>query len=65
MVEFFYNNAKKASTSHIPFKLNCGFYSQVLFKKNTSSYLRSCSANKLVKELKELIEICYQNRLYI
>ena len=61
MVEFTYNNAKNISTSHTPFKLNCSYYFKVLFKVNVDFYSKSCSIDKLAKELKELIEVCYQN----
>ena len=34
MAEFMYNNAKNASTSHIPFKLNCGYHCNVKARDN-------------------------------
>ena len=58
IMEFAYNNAKNASTSHIPFKLNCGYHPKVFFKEDIDPRLRSYFANKLAKELKELIEVC-------
>ena len=61
IAEFVYNNAKNANTGHIPFKLNCGFHPRVFFKDNIDPYSRSRSANKLAKELKDLINICQQN----
>ncbi len=64
MAEFAYNNAKNASTGHIPFELNCGYHSKVFVKEDVDSHSRSCSANKLAEELRELIEVCYQNLLY-
>ena len=64
MAEFVYNNAKNASTGHTPFKLNYGFYSRVFFKNDVDLCSKSRSANKLVKELKELMDICQQNLLY-
>ena len=33
MAEFAYNNAKNVSNGHTPFKLNCRYYSRVLYKK--------------------------------
>ena len=45
MVEFAYNNAKKASTGHILFELSSGYYHRVLFKNNVDLYLRSRSAD--------------------
>ena len=64
MAEFTYNNAKNASTGHTSFKLNCGFHPRVFFKDNVNPCSKSCSANELAKELKELIDICQQNLLH-
>ena len=64
MTEFAYNNAKNASTSNTLFELNYGYLPQVSFKDDVDSLFRSCSANELAKELKELIDICQQNLLY-
>ena len=61
IAEFAYNNAKNASTSHTPFELNCGYHPRVSFKEDIDSRSRSCSANELAEELKELIEVCCQN----
>ncbi len=58
MAEFAYNNAKNTSSGHIPFKLNCGFHFKVFFEVDVDPRSRSCSANKLAKELRELIEVC-------
>ncbi len=64
ITEFAYNNAKNTSTGHTPFKLNCGYHPWVSFKENIDPCSRSCSSNKLTKELRELMEVCYQNFLY-
>ncbi len=64
MAEFAYKNAKNASTNHIPFELNGGYHSRVSFKEDVNPRSRSCSANELAKELRKLIEVCYQNLLY-
>ncbi len=64
MAKFSYNNAKNASTSHTLFEPNCGYHSKVFFKEYIDLRIRSCSANKLAKELRELIEVCCQNLLY-
>ena len=61
MAEFAYNNAKNASTGHMLFKLNCGYHPIVSFKENVDLRLKSRSANKLVEELRELMEVCCQN----
>ena len=64
MTEFAYNNAKNVSIGHTPFDLNRGFNPQVFFKNDVDPCSRSRSANKLVKELKELMNICQQNLLH-
>ncbi len=65
MAEFTYNNAKNASTSYTPFKFNCGYRLRILFEDKNNPHSRSCSANKLAEELRELIEICYQNLFHV
>ena len=64
MAEFVYNNTKNANTGHMSFELNCSYHPQDSFKDNINLCSRSCSANKLAKELKELIDICQQNLLH-
>ncbi len=64
MAEFAYNNAKNASPGHTLFDLNCGYHPRVFFNEDVNPRLKSCSANKLAKELRELIEVCYHNLLY-
>ena len=58
ITEFAYNNAKNASISHTPFKLNCDYHLRVSLEKEVDSHSRSCSTNKLVKKLKKLIKVC-------
>ena len=58
MAEFTYNNAKNASTDHIPFELNCGYYPRILYKEEVDSHSKSNSADKLSAELRELIFVC-------
>ena len=65
MAEFAYNNAKNASTSHTPFKLNCSYHPKILFEENVNPYLRSCSTDKLTEKLRELMKVCCQNLLYV
>ena len=36
IAEFAYNNAKNASTGHIPFKLNYDYHSQMLYKEDVN-----------------------------
>ncbi len=64
MAKFAYNNTKNASTGYTSLELSCRYHSQVLFEENVDFYLRSCFTNKLAKELRKLMEICYQNLLY-
>ncbi len=65
MAEFAYNNVKNTSTGHTVFKFNCSYYFRSFFKEDVDPRSRSQSVNKLAKELKELIEVCCQNLLYI
>ncbi len=65
MTEFAYNNTKNTSTGHNPFKLNCKFHPQVLFKEDVKPRSKFCLTNKLADKLKELIEIYCQNLLHI
>ncbi len=65
MAEFAFNKAKNTNTGYTPFELNCGYYPRVSFKENVNPCLRSCSANKLAEELKELMKVCCQNLLYV
>ena len=64
MAEFAYNNAKNTSTGHTPFELNRGYNLRVFFKEDVDLRSRSRFANKLAEELRELIEVCYQNLLH-
>ncbi len=64
MAEFAYNNAKNAGTGHIPFELNCDYHLRVSFEEDVDPRLRSRPANKLVEELRELMEVCCQNLFY-
>ncbi len=64
MAEFAYNNTKNTSTNHTLFELDCGYHPRVFFKKDVNPRSRSHSTNELAEELKELIEVCWQNLLY-
>ena len=64
MAKFAYNNAKNTSTGQTPFELNCGFHPRVFFKDDIDPRSRSRSANKLIKKLRELMDICQQNLLH-
>ena len=63
MAELAYNNAKNASTGHMPFKLNCGYHPWMLYKEDVDPRSQSKSADKLSAELRELM-IVYQKNLY-
>ncbi len=65
MAEFAYNNAKNASTGHTPFELNCDYHPKVSFEEDVDPWLRSCSANELAEEQRELMKVCYQNLLHV
>ena len=64
MAKFAYNNAKNASTSHTSFELNCSYHPRVSFEENVVFRSKSRFANKRVRELRELIEVCCQNLLH-
>ncbi len=65
IAEFAYNNAKNASPGHTSFELNYGYYPRVSFKEDIDPRSRSRSANELVKELKELMEVYCQNLFHV
>ncbi len=65
MAEFVYINAKSASTGHTLFELNCGYHPRVTFEEDDDPCLRSRSPNELDEELRELMEVCCQNLLYV
>ena len=65
MAEFTYNNAKNSNTNHILFEFNCNYYPRVFLEENVDSRLKFCFANKLAKNLRELIEICWQHLFHI
>ncbi len=64
MAEFSNNNAKNASTGHTLFKFNYDYHPRVSFEEDVDPRSRSCTANELVEELRELMEVCCQNLLH-
>lgn len=64
MAEFIYNNSENTSTSHILFKLNCGYHSHVFFEDKYNAYFQSFLAKELAVKLRELINVCWQNFLH-
>ena len=65
MVEFAYNNAKNASTGHMPFKFNCGYHPCIFFEEDTNPCSQLKIADKLLAELQELMTVCQKNLHYI
>ncbi len=65
MAEFVYNNVKNTSNSYTPFKLNGDYHPRISCEKDINLRSRFRSANKLAKELRELMEVCCQNLLYV
>ena len=63
MAEFAYNNAKNASTSHMPFELNCGYHPQISYNEDVDPHSQSKLADELSAKLRELM-IIYQENLY-
>ena len=61
MAEFAYNNSKNTSTGHMPFEFNCGFLSQMSYKKKVDPRSQSKSAGKLSEELRELMFVYREN----
>ena len=61
MAKFVYNNAKNASTGHIPFELNCGYYPRILYEEKVDSRSKSKSADELSVKLRELMIVCQKN----
>ncbi len=44
IAEFAYNNAKNASISHTPFKLNCGYHPRISYEEDVDLHSKSKSA---------------------
>ena len=61
MAEFAYNNAKNASTGHIPFELNCGYHLCVSYEENLDPCSKSKTAEELSSKLQNLMAVCQQN----
>ena len=61
IAEFAYNNSKNASTGHKPFKLKYGYHPRISYKKEVDPRFQSKSADKLSKELRELMIVCRKN----
>ena len=57
LAEIIYNNAKNASTGHMPFELNCGYHSRKSYKEEVNPRSQYKSTDKLLEELKELMVV--------
>ena len=64
MAEFAYNNAKNASSGHMPLKLNYGYQLWMFYKKNINLCSKSKSAEKLLAKLREQMIVCQKNLYY-
>lgn len=51
IAKFAYNNTKNASTNHIPFDINCGYYLFVYYEKKIDPHFKSKSTDELSIEL--------------
>ena len=61
MAEFVYNNAKNASSGHMPFKLNCDYHPRMSYKEDVNLHSKSKSADELSVELRKLMIVCREN----
>ena len=61
IVEFVYNNIKNASSSHTPFKLNCGYYLCIVFEEDIYSCCQLKTVKKLFSKVRELMTVCRKN----
>ena len=61
MAKFVYNNAKKASIGHMPFKLNCSYHPRMLYEEDVDLCSQSKSADELSAELRKLMIVCRKN----
>ena len=61
MAEFAYNNAKNASTGHMPFELNYGYYPRISYEENVDPRCQSKLVDELSAELRELMIVCQKN----
>lgn len=64
MIEFVYNNTKNINTDHISFNLNCSYHPYISFKDTIYFYLNFYLANKLAKELRDIMSACQPNLFY-
>ena len=65
MGKFAFNKAKYASMGYTSFKLNCKYQPHVSYKKDVNIYSKSKVANKLTKELRNLIAVSRKNLQHV
>ena len=58
IAEFVYNNSKNTSIGHMPFELNCDYYSRMSYEEEVDPRSQSKLVDKLSEELKELMTVC-------
>ena len=61
MTKFVYNNAKNASTGHMPFKLNCDYHPWISYEEDVNPCSQSKLADELSAEPGELMIVCQKN----
>lgn len=61
MAKFAYNNAKNKSIGYTTYKLKCGYYLRIFFKKNTNPCFWYRTVDKLSEKLGELITVYRKN----
>ena len=64
IAKFAYNNAKNASTGYTSCKLNCGYYSRMLYKDHVDPRSISKAADELSAKLREMMIVCRKNLYY-
>lgn len=64
MTKFAYDNMKNASTSYMPFKLNCSYHSCISYEKNVNPLLKSKSGEELANKLRNLMTVYRKNLQY-
>ncbi len=65
MVKFAYNNAKNASTGHIPFEFNCGYHPRASYEEDVDPHSQSKSADKLATKFRKLMAVCRENLQHV
>lgn len=56
--KFVYNNRKNMSISYILFELNSNYDFYIFFENDINPYSKSCSVDRLIDELRDLMLIC-------